>query len=84
MHDRQVVQNVELSPVVPAYVDTYAVIGENRPRVTDRISTIKNRLESKGTEEPSDHRRLFGLIFVGTEIVSVSAKRGCGNSVHAF
>ena len=74
VHDRQVVQSVELSPVVAAYVDNVAVIGENRPRVMDTMATIKNRLESdslrcKEMEEPGDHERFLGLIF--------DRKRGC-------
>ena len=59
VHDRQVVQNVKLSPVLAAYVDNVAVIDENRPRVMGTIPTIKSSFESdgprsKGTEEPSD------------------------------
>ena len=42
VHDRQVVQNVQRSPVVAAYVDIVAVVGENRPRVMDTTTTVKN------------------------------------------
>ena len=46
--DRQVVQNVEMSPVVAANVDNVAVIGENRPRAMNTIETIRSRLASDG------------------------------------
>ena len=48
VHDRQVVQSVELSPVVSAFVDNVAVIVENHPGVMETIATIKNRLGSDG------------------------------------
>ena len=37
-------QCVKLSPVVAAYVDNVAVIGEIQPRVMDTIATVKKRL----------------------------------------
>ena len=49
VHDRQVVQRVESSPVVAACADNVAVIGQDRPRV--------------GTEEPSCQQRFLALIF---------------------
>ena len=48
VHDRQVVQKVDLSPVVATYVNNVAVIDENRLRVMDTTATVKNCLESDG------------------------------------
>ena len=73
VHDRQVAQGIEPSPVVAAYVDNVAVIGESLSRVVDIESG--GELKDQATTNASTASPAIANV-----VPSVLPTNGCGSS----